>query len=73
MNAQDRIPSGQTAKLHYGDGEFVVLRPGDHVLCAVTGAPIPLAALRYWNPETQEAYSGPAEALKRWQELNPRT
>jgi hypothetical protein len=29
-----------------------------------------LDALRYWNPITQEAFAGPAEALARWRELN---
>jgi hypothetical protein len=38
------------------------------VLCAVTGAKIPLENLRYWSPELQEAYASPTEALKRWQE-----
>jgi len=37
----------------------------------LTGAKIPLEALRYWNPVTQEAYAGPEQALKRWRELNP--
>ena len=70
MNAFDRDlgkPDGM-AVLHYGDGEFAVLNPGRFVLCAVTNKPIPLEALRYWSPERQEAYAGPAEALKCWQE-----
>ena len=73
MNAHDRDLSrpADLAVLHYGDGEFAVLKPGKHVLCAVSGARIPLDALRYWNPVTQEAYAGPAQALARWRELNP--
>jgi hypothetical protein len=70
MNALDRDIQGQ-AVLHYGDGEFAVLKPGRFVLCAVTGARIPLDALRYWNPVAQEAYAGPDQALARWRELNP--
>jgi hypothetical protein len=71
MNAHDReFSAGDIASVHYGDGEFVVLRPGRFVVCAVTGVKIPLEALRYWNPATQEAYAGPAEALQRWKELN---
>ena len=70
MNAHDRDFSRDLATVHYGDGEFAVLKPGRHVLCAVTGAKIPLEALRYWNPELQEAYAGPAESLKRWQETH---
>lgn len=72
MNAFDKDLGGGRATVHYGDGEFVVLKPGRFVVCAVTGEPIPLDQLRYWNPEKQEAYKGPAEALKRWKELNGR-
>lgn len=53
------------AQLHYGDGEFVVLRPGRHVRCAVSGRLIPLEALRYWSASRQEPYAGPDEALSR--------
>jgi hypothetical protein len=62
---------GDIALVRYGDGEIVVLRPGRYVICAITGKKIPLEALRYWNPALQEAYAGPAQALQRWQELNP--
>ena len=71
MNAFDRDLGRDLATLHYGDGEFVVLKPGRHVVCAVSGVLIPLEGLRYWNPELQEAYAGPAEALKRWRDQNP--
>jgi hypothetical protein len=72
MNAYDRkLPNDpQLAVLHYGDGEFAVLKPGRYVLCAVSGTKIPLDALRYWNPVTQEAFAGPEQALERWRELN---
>lgn len=56
------------ATLHYGDGEFAVLKPGPFVLCAVSGRPIPLDILRYWSVEHQEAYAGPTEALSRMAE-----
>lgn len=46
------------ARVHYMAGTFRVLSPGDHVICAVTAAPIPLDELRYWSVERQEAYSG---------------
>ncbi len=46
------------ARLHYMAGTFRVLSPGDHVICAVTGARIPLDELRYWSVERQEAYAG---------------
>ena len=71
MNAHDRDLTGaDLATLHYGDGEFAVLRPGRYVLCAVTGVKIPLEQLRYWSAPLQEAYAGPAEALQRFQETN---
>jgi hypothetical protein len=69
MNAHDRDLSGKAsdlAVLHYGDGEFVVLKPGRHVRCAVSGALIPLESLRYWSAPLQEAYAGPTESLARW-------
>ncbi|HEV2364092.1 MAG TPA: DUF2093 domain-containing protein [Caulobacteraceae bacterium] len=71
MNAHERdFPhADDLAKLHYGDGEFTVIRPGRYVICAVSGKPIPLEALRYWNPKLQEAYAGPAEAVARWRSL----
>jgi hypothetical protein len=69
MNAHDR-DLHDLATVHYGDGDFAVLKPGRFVLCAVTGKRIPLEGLRYWNPEAQEAYAGAEEALARWKELN---
>ena len=72
MNVHDRNLDGQ-AVVHYGDGEFVVLKPGRFVTCAVSGKPIPLNALRYWDPKRQEAYAGPKEALQRWQETQSKT
>lgn len=60
-------PVTQTAqaKLHYGDGEFVVLQPGRFVPCAVSGKSIPLETLRYWSVSLQEAYASPREAFQR--------
>lgn len=57
--------ASEQATLHYGDGEYAVLKPGRVVLCAVSGRPIPLEILRYWSPRLQEAYAGPAEAFQR--------
>ncbi len=72
MNMHDRdLPD--LAVLHYGDGDYAVLKPGRYVLCARTGVKIPLQALRYWNPETQEAFAGAKEALERWRELHPKS
>jgi len=72
MNAHDRNLDGE-AVVHYGDGEFVMIKPGRFVVCAVSGKRVPVDALRYWSPVLQEAYAGPQEALSRWLERNPRT
>ena len=45
------------ARLHYMANGFRVLTPGDHVLCATSGARIPLEVLRYWSVARQEAYA----------------
>ena len=58
-------PAGRLARLHYLPGTFRQLSPGDHVLCAITGAPIPLDMLRYWSAERQEAYASCAIATRR--------
>ena len=50
------MSKGKLARLHYMDGTFRILAPGDHVVCAVTGQPIPLEQLRYWSVARQEAY-----------------
>jgi hypothetical protein len=66
MNRLERRPTPAVeASLHYLDGEFRVVRPGTFVRCAVTGAPIPLDELRYWNVAAQEAYATPEAKLKR--------
>ena len=56
--------SGRLARLHYLPGTFRVLSHGDHVLCAVTRQPIPLADLRYWSVERQEAYASAQASLE---------
>ena len=61
----------KTAKLYYGPSSFRVLRPGNHVLCAVTGEAIPLPELRYWSAERQEAYASCAIATRRLLGLDP--
>lgn len=55
----------QTAQLMYGPNGFRVMRPGDHVLCAASGMPIPLEELRYWSAERQEAYASAELATRR--------
>ena len=62
------FPADDAAIVEYQDGEFRIVKPGAYVVCAVTGAKIPLEALRYWSVDLQEAYASPAVALKRLQE-----
>ncbi len=66
MNSSDKA-----AKLYYGPSSFRVLRPGSHVLCAVTDEAIPLPELRYWSAERQEAYASCEIATHRLLGLAP--
>ena len=59
MSSRDRI-----ARLHYLPYSFRVLKAGDHVLCAVTGARIPLQDLRYWSIARQEPYVSAAASVE---------
>lgn len=52
------------ARLRYLDGTFRVISGGDHVICAITGARIPLTELRYWSVARQEAYADADASLK---------
>jgi len=56
--------SGKAARVHYLPGTFRVLSDGYHVICAVTGAQIPLHELKYWSVERQQAYVDAAASLK---------
>jgi hypothetical protein len=68
MNQFERDIGGEPAVLEFFDGEYRIVTPGSHVLCAFTGVRIPLEALRYWSVDLQEPYAGPAAALKRMQD-----
>ncbi|WP_447765346.1 DUF2093 domain-containing protein [Sphingopyxis panaciterrae] len=52
------------AQLQYGPNGFRILSPGDHVLCAVTGAAIGLDELRYWSVSRQEPYASAAISVQ---------
>jgi len=47
---------GKAARIHYLPGSFRLLSDGDHVVCAETGAQVPLHELKYWSVERQEPY-----------------
>lgn len=66
MNRFDRRPlvPGE-AQVQYLDGDFRIVRPGAYVRCAVTGAPIAIDELRYWDVDLQEAYVSPQAKLDR--------
>ncbi len=49
-------PGSRQAKVRYLDGDFQVILPGTHVVCAVTGERIPLDELKYWSVARQEPY-----------------
>jgi len=57
------------ARLHYMANGFRILAPGDHVVCAVSGARIALEDLRYWDVVTQRPFACGAIAME---ELAPR-
>jgi hypothetical protein len=57
MNIFDRGFAPTEAVVKYLDGDYVVLKPGSFVRCAITGRPIPLDELQYWNVDRQEAYA----------------
>ena len=69
MNSFDRDFTGE-AHLEYGDADYLILKPGSYVKCAVTGDKIAIAQLKYWSAEHQEAYRDGYAATKRWIELN---
>ncbi len=63
MNFIDPIvPAQREAKLKYLDADYQILREGDFVRCGVTGDPISLDNLRYWNVDKQIAYKSAVES-----------
>jgi hypothetical protein len=64
MNIYDKSFVPSEAVIRYLDGDYVVVRPGTFVRCAVTDKPIPVDELMYWNVDRQEAYVDAAAALE---------
>ncbi|MFB2549534.1 DUF2093 domain-containing protein [Ensifer soli] len=52
------------AKIRYLDGDYQIVLPGSHVVCAVTGRQIPIDELRYWSVARQEPYADAAASLE---------
>ena len=64
MNFIDPIlPNQREAKLKYLDGDFQIIREGEFVRCAVSGAAIRIDDLRYWNVDKQLAYRSAVESF----------
>ncbi|MEO5804950.1 DUF2093 domain-containing protein [Devosia sp.] len=69
MNIFDKGFAPSEASIRYLDADYVVLKPGSFVRCAVTGKPIPIDELLYWSVDRQEAYADAviaAEAFERF-------
>ena len=59
------MSSDKAATLIYGPNGFRVVRPGHFVVCAVSGAQVPLELLRYWSVDRQEPYASAELATQR--------
>ncbi len=62
-------PGKREAVLEFSISDFRFVQPGDFVRCAVTGSPVSIDSLRYWNADVQEAYATPKAMLERHREL----
>ncbi len=62
---QPKFAGGREATLRYLDADYQVVVQGEFVRCAVTGKPISLDQLKYWDVERQEAYSDAETSLQR--------
>jgi hypothetical protein len=70
MNKLDHaFATSPEAEVRYFHGEFKIVRNGAYVRCAVTGVPIALDDLKYWNVDRQEAYASTEAVLKRLREI----
>ena len=65
MNIFDKSMGNSEAQLRFLDADYVVVRPGGFVRCAITGAAIPIDELTYWNVDRQEAYATAEAAVER--------
>jgi len=66
---ETKFSTAAEATLKYLDADYQIIKHGQYVRCAVTGKPIKLEELRYWNVERQEAYASAEEAMQRKLEL----
>lgn len=61
MNILESGFAPSEAQIRYLDADYVVIKPGTFVRCAMTGVPIPIEDLAYWSVDRQEPYAN-AEA-----------
>ena len=73
MNIFDKGFAPAEAVIRYLDGDYVVLKPGSFVRCAITGKPIPLDELFYWNVDRQEAYADAVDGPYGLRAVRPRS
>lgn len=64
MNIFDKNINPSEAQLRFLDADYVVVKPGNFVRCAISGKAIPIDELTYWNVDRQEAYADAAAALE---------
>lgn len=67
MNIFDKGFAPSEAQIRYLDGDYVVVKPGSFVRCAITGKPIPIDELSYWSVDRQEPYVDAAAAYQAYQ------
>lgn len=63
MNILDSGFAPSEAKLRYLDADYVVVKPGTFVRCAITSAAIPIEELSYWSVDRQEPYANAEASL----------
>ncbi len=68
MNFLDPLlPGNREAKIRFLDGEYQIIKTGEFIRCGITGDPIPLDRLRYWNVQRQIAYKSAQIAFEDFQ------
>lgn len=63
MNILDTGFTPSEAQVRYLDADYVVVKPGTFVRCALTGTPIAIEDLTYWSVDRQEAYANAEASL----------
>jgi hypothetical protein len=72
MNFLDpMLPLNREAKLRYLDADYEVVKEGEFVRCGVTGDPIRLDNLLYWDVAQQRAYRSAEVAFEDYLRRSP--